>query len=1340
MTIANPPANGWNISIAGRGYKTDTSFEPYRREAFRHKSIQPTRDSLHFTNIPDDGTVSTEGLWRREVRDWSLGAGQTYFDRKKSDDARFFRSKGVNPWTQWNLSLLPDVEQQYASTASGIVKSIAAGGYVYLAENNNNVGQVRFLNTWNAAQPVQGLSAALVQGTCSSTTSINGSGGSAVSVPCSTGDLPTGSFAGYGYCASGSPFYFTFTGVSGSGLTGVKAYGTSGQTITSGNVLYFNAAEFSGTSPYYVGQKVSVFGSNPMFNISNQKVLYSTSTSFVVHLPTQGSLHAMEGTFTGYTASTATLVLNVAGRFMDMTTDGTNIYILTTHGVYTTVAGTTTALKFVWGGNSPAALTGTNFSRPYWSPNLSTTPLTGVISWAGNKPMLALNNVAAWGASANPGASIFDLSNHSASSNNYGGFVASLEDYLVAPLNTSDTVFNVQNAGTNFNVNGYYTIDDEVIKVTGISGTQLTVNRGQLGSTAARHALGSILQTPPAGLQVTSTSEYLYTHNSVHWNWSGITQSTGQIYYAGYNNLAGATAPAAIYRSTYVGSASQSTSSTTPGVNSGTTGFLTTPIVALPLPNGEYPTAIKAYLNYVFVGTNLGIRMCLTLNANDPTGNAGDLNSGPLLPPITDSVALPVTAIMGYGQYIYFAWNNYDWEGQLSCGLGRLDLTQFIDTQAPAYASDLMVNGYAAQNTLTVYLANGAIYGQYTPHVPHQPIPLANDVVTAGTNTTFAITGSWTTVASVDTDNGYVYFDNPATVSSLASGTVTTSGITTINPLSGDQASITVGTVSGSFSATGGVIYDSTGGFYMSYTSYSGGTFYGLNTLGADANTASVGNGDTITAVATATVNIPTTTAVGSVSGGVTWLDWDPITQTPLISLSKTTLQGAGSGMSASIVSLGSPTNVTTATVLRPGIPTILPVASTANFSPQGGGGLATGGVTNYPFSYTGIVNNTLVGVTTDPPSANITPTQVQATEILLTGTNTVSQGEQVNISGCSNLAFNRSNLNIISTSGNAIVLQNPGLDPSATGTGANVVTSSVYNGFIYTGSTTSTVASGSVDSGLITFGIPDNKNAVILDVNTANVYGGTGLSAGTPTLTTTTSVSIPITLVSNTPNINGGTAEVIDAAFNSYSFTYTGYSGGALTGCQMTVGSYLQPLQEQTSLTLQTGWTINFNTSSVTFALTSDAATTLTVGPYAGSATKGSITFPQQFGEQYRLMTTLNAAPEPTPYTNVSPVMNRVALKALPGIPSGIMISVVLNLFEQVETDDGLWQAFDPYVEYDFLEAIRQSQQVVQYVEGPRTFNVTVDMIDWLPERHRPPNVGGYSGDMVVYLKTLTG
>ena len=113
-------------------------------------------------------------------------------------------------------------------------------------------------------------------------------------------------------------------------------------------------------------------------------------------------------------------------------------------------------------------------------------------------------------------------------------------------------------------------------------------------------------------------------------------------------------------------------------------------MVALPLEGAEFCTCLASYLNFIFVGTNLGVRMCQTLAAFDPTGNQGDLRAGPLIPNITQPVNTPVFGVVGSGRFVYFSWCNYD-EG--STGVGRMDLTNFIDALAPAYASDLMIDG-----------------------------------------------------------------------------------------------------------------------------------------------------------------------------------------------------------------------------------------------------------------------------------------------------------------------------------------------------------------------------------------------------------------------------------------------------------------------------------------------------------------------------------------------------------------------------------------------------------------------------------------------------------------------
>ncbi len=383
------------VSIAGRTYMVDTSFEPYRRDAFRHRSIQAQRESIDLNNLPGEGTVNTEGLWRRYARSWHFGAGQPYQDRKGSEDARFSTSKGVNPWMEWQLELLSDTYQLQALAHSGFVNQV--GKYLYVLD-------------------------------------------------------------------------------------------TTAQTLK--------------------------FSSN---------------------------------------LTTWTTVTGLGSSMNGMATDGYNIWISnenSTDSLYETTAGATSAGLYASG-----------------------VPTDGV--WYVGQRLMVSNGT---------------------------------------------TIYNLTSGGS--------------------------------------------FPTP------------LYIQSVTDWKWTAMCAGSSQIYMAGYSQGEGSPLASTVFRSTIEASGTA----------------LTVPVQALPMEGGEYCTSLYGYLNFVFVGSNLGVRMCRTIAAYDPTGNEGDLEAGPLLPGLfpPGPVSYPVDSMVGNNRFMYFGWTNYDDE---STGLGRLDLSTFIDTQAPAFTSDLMVNG-----------------------------------------------------------------------------------------------------------------------------------------------------------------------------------------------------------------------------------------------------------------------------------------------------------------------------------------------------------------------------------------------------------------------------------------------------------------------------------------------------------------------------------------------------------------------------------------------------------------------------------------------------------------------
>lgn len=139
------------------------------------------------------------------------------------------------------------------------------------------------------------------------------------------------------------------------------------------------------------------------------------------------------------------------------------------------------------------------------------------------------------------------------------------------------------------------------------------------------------------------------------WEWIGFAGGQGAIYAAGH-----AGDKSVIFKITIT-----------------TAGVLDKLVAALELPKGEIVSAIHGYLGYILIGTNKGVRYC----TSDDNLN---LVAGPLIP-----TSGPVYGFTAEDKYVWFTWSNYD---GVSGGLGRMDLSAFTSTNAPAYATDLMYN------------------------------------------------------------------------------------------------------------------------------------------------------------------------------------------------------------------------------------------------------------------------------------------------------------------------------------------------------------------------------------------------------------------------------------------------------------------------------------------------------------------------------------------------------------------------------------------------------------------------------------------------------------------------
>jgi len=220
--------------------------------------------------------------------------------------------------------------------------------------------------------------------------------------------------------------------------------------------------------------------------------------------------------------------------------------------------------------------------------------------------------------------------------------------------------------------------------ITGIEAGRLRYVKGRLmvaGQGTDKRKIWNITTTPGS---TANNPGALYTHPNDDFNWVGFAAGQNNIYCAGY-----AGNKSLIYK--------------TAVKPDGTA--LDIPTVAAELPLGEIIQEIDGYLGYIVIGLADGFRFC---SADDN----GNLLVGPKI--VTGTA---VESFAGIGQYIYFGWKNYD---STSTGIGRMDISVFISTNQPAYASDLMVTGQGSIVDVHEFggdpVFNVAGLGAYRPH------------------------------------------------------------------------------------------------------------------------------------------------------------------------------------------------------------------------------------------------------------------------------------------------------------------------------------------------------------------------------------------------------------------------------------------------------------------------------------------------------------------------------------------------------------------------------------------------------------------------------------------------
>jgi len=649
------PDGSGNYAPQTRTFPVDTSFEPYRREAFRHRSIPAQRNAIQMTNIMGEGTVNTEGLWRREQREFQQGAGQQYLDHKDDDNAaRFWSSKGVDVYnTPYQATLLPDVAKVVTNNDSNLMVT-SVGDYMFVASGSAGTAKV-YTNIGTAGNaPSTG-----VWGSGTAITWNNLYGGSAPSkiygVTTANSYVYIATDTGiWFWAASNSAFAaYLYAGVdTSSNFTGYNMVAWANDQLigASGNRLYAFQPRTAGSAP--------LFGSLPS---------YSTSTSTISYIQNNGTTTTayLNGPTNNWSAGQAITISGVKTQSVIqqiVVSNGLATATMSTGQPVGMAAGDSVTVDFTMASSTAT----TNYNE--------TVTLASVNDYASHNPQTVT-----WYTKKIPAGTYT-----TGAGNNFSG-----------NLTSSTSLYN-----RNWNISNV-TGNTITLQIPATTGSPSNPAWGTYGQYAINGSIGSAI-----------VPDLLFAHPDANWVWSSAIGGETQVYIAGYSQNGTTRGHGCVYRSDLLGA---STTSAT-GTQTTTTSTvaqpfqLVTPVQALPMSPDEYPTCIKSYLNFIFVGTNRGIRMAQTLSIYDPTATAtGDLKSGPLIPNILTPLTYPVTAILGDGRFVWFSWNNYDSSitpnTYVSTGLGKLDLSNFIsgDPLAPVYTSDLMVPYTSAPSMPTGY-------------------------------------------------------------------------------------------------------------------------------------------------------------------------------------------------------------------------------------------------------------------------------------------------------------------------------------------------------------------------------------------------------------------------------------------------------------------------------------------------------------------------------------------------------------------------------------------------------------------------------------------------------------
>jgi hypothetical protein len=222
-----------------------------------------------------------------------------------------------------------------------------------------------------------------------------------------------------------------------------------------------------------------------------------------------------------------------------------------------------------------------------------------------------------------------------------------------------------------------YVSDDTGIYTITAAGTGVTlfntnVNAADAIGFAKNRLLAGVGQQLWDVIDATTATPH-FTNPWAGWRWTGFAEGQSVIYACGYAGDRGL-----IFA--------------IPVLEDGT--GLDAPRVAAELPHGEIPYAMVGYVGFLVIGTSKGVRL-----AQQDTG--GGLTLGAVVGGDQHADHLhECRCLEPQDRFVWFGWDDTFPD---VAGLGRIDLTQFVQPLAPAYATDLMGTQTGEVNAVTTF-------------------------------------------------------------------------------------------------------------------------------------------------------------------------------------------------------------------------------------------------------------------------------------------------------------------------------------------------------------------------------------------------------------------------------------------------------------------------------------------------------------------------------------------------------------------------------------------------------------------------------------------------------------